>query len=194
MISNKIDYKEYLKADEISLNIKNRKKELLFNEIWKFQRMMRRLEYVNNCKKGVIYKIYKIYLKYRYVRKSRKLGFSIPINVFGPGLSIAHRGTIVVSASSRIGANCRIHVCTNIGTKAGFSDKAPILGNNIYIGPGVKLFGDIYISNNTAIGANSVVNKSFYEENIGIAGIPAKKINNKGTDGLLIKGYKNLEG
>lgn len=190
MITNKNEYKEYLKSDEISLNIQNRKKEFLFNEIWKFQRLMRKLEYITNCKRGKIFKLYKIYLKYRYVKISRKLGFSIPINVFGPGLSIAHRGTIVVSSSSRVGANCRIHVCTNIGTKAGFSNKSPILGNNIYIGPGAKLFGGIYIDDNIAIGANSVVNKSFNEKNITIAGIPAKKISDKGSEGLLIKGYK----
>ncbi len=113
------------------------------------------------------------------------LGFTIPLNVFGPGLCIAHRGTIVINKDVRIGENCRIHACTNIGSNIdGVS--APQIGNNVYIGPGAKIFGDIVIADNIAIGANSVVNKSFYEKGISIAGVPAKKINNKGSNGILL--------
>ncbi|MDM7919729.1 MAG: hypothetical protein QUS12_11250 [Methanosarcina sp.] len=61
------------------------------------------------------------------------------------------------------------------------------MGNNVYIGPGAKIFGDIEIADGIAIGANSVVNKSFTEPNIGIAWIPARKINNKGSEGLIPK-------
>ncbi|HEY3363291.1 MAG TPA: hypothetical protein VGK06_16105 [Methanosarcina sp.] len=60
------------------------------------------------------------------------------------------------------------------------------MGNNVYIGPGAKIFGNIVIADNIAIGANSVVNKSFYERGISIAGIPAKKINTKGTDDIIV--------
>lgn len=112
------------------------------------------------------------------------LGFTIPINIFGPGLCIAHRGTIVINKETRIGENCRIHACTNIGTGRG-GISAPQIGNNVYIGPGAKIFGDITIADNIAIGANSVVNKSFFEKGISIAGVPAKKINNKGSDGII---------
>jgi len=38
----------------------------------------------------------------------------------------------------------------------------------------------VYIANNVAIGANALVNKSVEEENIAIAGVPAKKISNNG--------------
>lgn len=116
---------------------------------------------------------------------SLRLGFTIPLNVFGPGLSIAHRGTIVINKDTRVGENCRIHACTNIGSGKG-SVSAPQIGNNVYIGPGAKIFGDIVIADNIAIGANSVVNKSFYEKGISIAGIPAKKINAKGTDDIIV--------
>jgi serine O-acetyltransferase len=112
------------------------------------------------------------------------LGFTIPLNVFGPGLCIAHRGTIVINKDTTIGENCRIHACTNIGTGRG-GISAPQIGSNVYIGPGAKIFGDITIADNIAIGANSVVNKSFYEKGISIAGVPAKKINNKGSDGII---------
>jgi serine O-acetyltransferase len=123
-------------------------------------------------------------------RKSLHLSYSIPINVFGPGLCIAHRGTIVVNKDARVGENCRIHACTNIGTGRGSRLQAPKIGNNVYIGPGAKIFGNVEIADNIAIGANSVVNKSFYEKGISIAGAPARKINNKGSDGMVIKATK----
>lgn len=65
-----------------------------------------------------------------------KLGFSIPLNVFGSGLSIAHVGPIVVSPHARIGMNCRIHVGLKIGTRTGAPDEAQTIGDNVYIGPG----------------------------------------------------------
>lgn len=107
-------------------------------------------------------------------------GFSIPPNVFGKGLSIAHRGTIIVNSHSEIGDNCRLHACVNIGTIPGVPDAAPTIGNNVYIAPGVKIYGPIHLGSGIVIGANAVVNKDFEEDNITIAGIPAKKIGNKG--------------
>jgi serine O-acetyltransferase len=106
--------------------------------------------------------------------------------VFGPGLSIAHRGTIVVHSNSRVGSNCRLHVCVVVGTNGG-SVKAPKIGNNVYIGPGAKLIGDIEIADGIAIGANAVVNQSFTEPNITIGGIPARRISSKGSYGHLIR-------
>src|SRR5690606_30005033 len=114
-------------------------------------------------------------LRFRFRRLSLKLGFSIPINTFGAGLSIPHYGTIVVSKHARIGGNCRLHVGVNIGASAG-GVEAPKIGENVYIGPGVIIFGDILIANNTTIGANSTVNRSFLEENCVLGGTPAKVV------------------
>ena len=113
--------------------------------------------------------------KIKFKKKSIKLGFTIPENVFGPGLSIPHYGTIVVNANAKVGANCRIHVCTNIGASGG-SSMAPIIGDNVYIGPGAKIYGNVVIGNNNAIAANATVNKSFEEEGVLIGGVPSKII------------------
>jgi len=188
MIQSKDDYKFYLEADKIALNIVNNWNNFLFNDIWQFEKLLRRSEYFLNCKKSKIWRPYLFYLKYRLDRSGKKLGYTIPPNVFGPGLSIAHHGTIVVSDHAMVGANCRIHTCVSIGVKAGTSDLAPRIGDHVYIGPGVKLFGDITIADGIAIGANSVVNKSFLEPKITIAGIPAKKISEKGSESLVIMG------
>lgn len=61
----------------------------------------------------------------------------------------------MINGSAKIISNCRIHIDANIGASNG-SKKAPILGNNVYIGSGAKIFGDITIADNMMIGANSV--------------------------------------
>jgi serine O-acetyltransferase len=187
MINSKDDLYYYLEADWIALGIDRKKPKIIGDEIWKYQILLRKIEYYVNSKKNIITKVYIYYLKYKFRNLGLKLGFSIPFNVFGPGLSIAHSGTIVVNRNAKIGHNCRIHTCVNIGTKAGYSDLSPHIGDNVYIGPGAKIFDSIKIADGIAIGANSVVNKSFLEENISIAGVPAKKISDKGSEGLLIK-------
>jgi serine O-acetyltransferase len=186
MIRNQSDYLFYLAADKKALEIARDRPRIIGDDIWKFQRLLRKVEYYQNCKKSFIWKPIYLFALYKLYRSSVKLGFSIKPNVFGPGLCIVHRGTIVVAENARIGANCRIHVCVNIGNKAGHSDRAPKIGNNVYIGPGVKIFGDVDLADGITIGANAVVNKSFLESDIDIAGVPAKKIGDKGSRGLLI--------
>lgn len=181
MIQSKKDYQNYINQDKIALGIKVNSlpskiiNAVFPNYIWKFQKTMRKLEYYTNCKNKGLSKFTCLYLKYKYRKISVKLGFSIPINVFGPGLSIVHYGTIVINRNSKIGANCRMHACVNIGASGG-EREAPQIGNNVYIAPGAKIYGNISIANNTAIGANAVVNKTFLEENTAIAGVPAKVI------------------
>lgn len=86
-----------------------------------------------------------------------------------------HYGTIVVNPRAKVGANCRIHVCTNIGESGGVAG-APQIGDNVYIGPGAKIYGAISIANNTVIAANAAVNKSILEEGMLVAGVPARII------------------
>jgi serine O-acetyltransferase len=160
MITSYADYVTYLEADRVALSRKRSIRALLFDDVWRFQRLMRRVEYLTNTKKG---RFRRLLAAFRYRQLGKQLGFTIPINVFGPGPSIAHRGTIVVNGGARVGANCRLHVCVIIGTKAGKDRDAPRVGNNCYIGPGAKLFGPIILGDSMAIGANAVVNKSFPE-------------------------------
>jgi serine O-acetyltransferase len=189
VINSKKDYKKFVASDLQSLRISTRRNWLMLNEIVTFQIRLRRLEYALNCSKNPLRVLVRRYL---YRRISIKLGISISPNTFGPGLSIAHRGNIVVNGGAKIGANCRIHVGVNIGTEAGKSDAAPSIGDNCYIGPGAKIFGPIVIGPNSVIGANAVVNKSFSEGNQTLGGVPAKVISKKNSDGLLIRGYKKV--
>jgi serine O-acetyltransferase len=186
IIKSKKDYRLFVDADCHSLGLSNKRNWLMLNEILVFQIRLRRLEFALNCSKNPIRLLIRRYL---YRRTSIRLGFSISPNTIGPGLSIAHRGAIVVNGGARIGANCRLHVGVNIGTEAGKADSAPTIGDNCYIGPGAKIFGPITIGSGTVIGANAVVNKSFPEGNQTLAGVPAAVISNKSSEGLLILGY-----
>jgi len=132
---------------------------------------------------------YKLYERYGY-----KLGFTIPLNVFGPGLCLCHVGTVIISAYSHFGSNARIHACVNIGNYSKFGDSwssnnAPVFGNNVYIGPGAKIFGKIKIGDNVAIGANSVVTKDV-PNHVTVVGSPAKVINQNGSENMVIYGDK----
>lgn len=182
MIRSRRDYLHYLDADRLALGrhrmrFTDRIVHLIAPDyIWTFQRLLRRLEYHKNVKNtGWWNRLTYLYLKLQYRKLSVKLSFTIPENVFGPGLAIVHYGTIVVNEQARVGANCRIHVDTNIGASGG-GDKAPQLGDNVYLAPGVKIVGDVRIASNTVIGANAVVNTSFEQENMLIAGVPARVI------------------
>jgi len=181
MITSKQEYIHYLNSDKIALGIKNatiKQKIRLFlfpNYIWNFQKILRKSEYYKNCRRDFIGKLIYVYFRRRLDKYSLKLGFSIPENVFGPGLAIVHYGSIVVNGAAKVGKNCRIHASTNIGASGG-SKKAPIIGDNVYIGPGAIIFGEITIGNNNAISANATVNKTIEEENKMIAGTPAKVI------------------
>jgi serine O-acetyltransferase len=196
MISSKGDYEFYLEADKIALNdIDNfsfRDKYFypnkVYYDVWKFQRLLRKLEYYTNCKANAaryrsIFSAPTLnYLRWNFTQLSQCLGFLIHPNVFGPGLSIAYPGPIIVNGRAQVGENCRIHTNVHIASNAGTEPSVPRIGNNVFIGPGAVIVGNIEIADNIAIGANSFVNKSFLDEGITIAGAPAKKISDKGFD------------
>ena len=180
MIKSKEDYKFYLAADKLALAIKHNRPMRFQDETWKFERLLRKVEYMENCGNNSIDKIACLQAKFALHKLSVKLGFAIPRNVFGAGLSIAHGGPIIVHAKALLGENCRIDRCVSIGS-IHYPAAAPIMGNNVFIGPGAVIDGAIEIADGIAIGANSYVNKSFKEPEITIAGCPAKKISDKGS-------------
>lgn len=192
MIQNKDDYYYYKQCDKLALVGENAGiLRYIKDDIWRYQRTLRKAEYLRNCRKNLLGRIYYYLVKLRLRRLSFKLGFSIPENVFMEGLSIAHYGNIIVNPNVKIGKNCRIHVGVNIGVDArNGSEGVPKIGDNVYIAPGAKIFGNVVIGDNTVIGANAVVNQSFPEGNITIGGIPAQKISSRNSKDI-IKWYQS---
>lgn len=186
MIKTKQDLAFYLAADKFSLGKKHARPSLVIgDEIWRFQIALRMVEYYRNSA-GSTRK--RLFLKYWEIKKHRlgiRLGFYIPPNVFGPGLRINHFGCIVVNGAARVGMWCDIHQGVNIGNNpsADGGVLVPTIGDNVYIGPGAKIFGGIKIGSGVAVGANAVVNKDF-GNNLTIAGVPAKAISDQGTESM----------
>lgn len=188
MIKTKKDLLEYINADKRAYG---RKKSPAFfgDELYKFVLILRKYEYYSNAndKYNIIKTIMRMFFKYKYHKYNIKLGISIPINVFGKGLCIVHPNGIFVSKYARVGENCRIQTGVVIGGTNG-QDKAPQIGNNVYIGAGAKIIGNINIPDNVAIGANSVVVKDILESDCTYAGVPSKKVSNNSSL-IHLKGY-----
>lgn len=179
MIKTKEDYLRFLKSDQKALGaftkfplLSENIMVLLTDPCWKFQKILRTLEYYINCKNTTIHMPYILYLKSKFIKMSIDLGFTIPTNVFDEGLAIVHYGSIIVTRHAQIGKNCTIHSAVNIS--GGIAGAKVKIGNNCFIGPGAKIIKPVVIGNNVKIGANAVVTKDFPEDNITLAGVPAK--------------------
>jgi serine O-acetyltransferase len=144
--------------------------------ILKYQRRLRIIESLSKKENNNIIKyIYFNVLKYFHQRDSIRLGFTIPPHTCGPGLSIAHWGTICIEGRARVGANCRIHQGVTIGSSGG---KVPVIGDNCFIGCGAAIIGDVILGDNVTIGANALVNRSFPSGAV-LVGVPAVDISNR---------------
>ena len=186
MINSKNDYLKYLKQDKLALGKNYKSPKLVHDDIWRFEILLRKTEYYVNCKKTFIGKLYSKVLQFLYYKKRLKYNTYIPLNVFGPGLSIAHFGSIIVNGNAKIGKNCRIQDSVTIGATNGASD-APVLGDNIFIGSGARIIGKVNIASDIAIGSNAVVVNNFNESGITIGGVPAKKISDNNSHSNLNK-------
>ena len=81
-------------------------------------------------------------IKYIVFEKSITYGIQIPVDIkIGKGFCIGHFGGIVVSGGAIIGNNCNISHNVTIGSSARAKNKGiPVLGDNCYIVPGVKIY------------------------------------------------------
>lgn len=181
MINSKSDLKDYLARDMAFYYAQNRYERIIGRItqdpiccIAKYIRLLRKEEFYYNVVKGKIGTLLYIY----YLRKKNKLGnqlgFKIPKNCFGPGLTIYHHGEIIVNESVRVGADCKLHGGNCIGNN-GIEDLAPKIGDGLDLGIGAKIIGKVKLGHNVRVGANAVVTKSFDESGITLIGLPAHK-------------------
>jgi len=99
----------------------------------------------------------------------------------GKGCKIGHRGIgVVINKEATLGNNVLIRAHITIGKKD--PDKpAPKIGNNVVLGDGSKILGDITVGDNVIVGANAVVVKNVADNSI-IVGVPAKVIGTTKND------------
>ncbi|MCW3786649.1 poly-gamma-glutamate biosynthesis protein [Plebeiibacterium sediminum] len=119
--------------------------------------------------------LYLFYIRKRNI-KANRLGIEITTTNIAPGFLLYHFGATVINGGTMIGKNCRMHGNNCIGNSGPQNPECPVIGDNVMIGVGAKIIGNINIANNIKIAAGAVVVNSVYEEGITIGGIPAKQI------------------
>jgi serine O-acetyltransferase len=125
-------------------------------------------------------------LVFWFGRVSRRYGVRIPLPCkVGPGLYIAHWGSIWVNPEVSIGANCTIaHEVTLGRASRGPTKGAPTLGDKVYLGPGAKVVGAVKIANEALISANSLVMSDVPEKGV-VIGVPGRVISHAGSEGYV---------
>ncbi|MDR2406916.1 MAG: serine acetyltransferase [Bacteroidales bacterium] len=132
-------------------------------------------------KKGLLFYLFP---KLRLRHFSYKFGFDIPAETtIGKGFYIGHFGGVVISPKVVIGNNCNISQNVTIGFKPrrGY----PTIKDNVYIGPGAVIIGNVTIGNNVAVGANAVVLDNI-PDNAVVVGVPAKVVSFKGSESYIL--------
>lgn len=115
-------------------------------------------------------------------KAKRKTGIEIhPGATIGKNLFIDHGIGVVIGETCIIGDNVTLfHGVTLGGTGKEKGKRHPTIGNNVFIGSGAKILGNITIGNNVKIGANSVILESI-PDNVTVVGIPGKIIKHHTT-------------
>lgn len=104
---------------------------------------------------GILLKPAYIIERFLYNRNSRKCACDIPSHtIIGGGFVIPHTWGVVINSNAIIGENCTILSGVVIGKN---ETGCPKIGNNVYIGAGALLIGNIKIGNNAIIGAGAIV-------------------------------------
>lgn len=114
--------------------------------------------------------IYKVLYKLIQIVTGIELPCEVPI---GKNFVIEHSGGIVVSGFAKFGDNCRIRNGVVVGLSRVDDPCAPSFGDNVDVGAGAKVLGNISIGNNVCIGANAVVLCDVPDNSIAV-GVPAK--------------------
>lgn len=108
---------------------------------------------------------YKIKFKFvaRWISSAarRRTGIEIhPAAKIGRNLFIDHGVGVVIGETAIIGDNCTIYQNATLGgTGKERNKRHPTLKNNVIVGAGAKILGNITIGNNVKVGANAVVLK-----------------------------------
>ncbi|MFT4901030.1 MAG: serine O-acetyltransferase [Lentimonas sp.] len=127
-------------------------------------------------------------LSYILLKLPIVLGFGIYIPskaTIGKGFVIHNMNGIFISTGV-IGDNCTVQQGVTIGAirpnKWDGKPRPPRIGNNVYLGAGAKILGDVTIGENVVVGANSVVLTNT-PDNVTVMGAPARIISRNASTG-----------
>lgn len=110
--------------------------------------------------------------KYKMRKYGRIVGLQFHPHTIDFGIKIYHWGWMIVNSKAKIGKNLTIYPGVTVGASKG---GVPTIGNNVFLGLGSKVFGEITIGDNVIVAPNAVVVKDV-PDNCVVAGVPAKII------------------
>jgi len=158
-------------------------KSLMFNSGFKICLSYRICHYCHINKKKLLLLFFKTFNRYYQTKYSMSLPYEAKV---GSGLYLGHVFSLIVSPKAVIGKNVNLSQGVTIGFASRGDRKGyPTIGDNVYIGPGAVIIGNISVGNNVAIGANCVVTKDV-PDNAVVVGIPGKVISHKGSQDYVI--------
>ncbi len=163
-------YRYTKKTDSLSLL-----KLLLIGEGFKYIFWMRTCTYVAShpLLKFLFFAPSRLVLRHYQYRLGIGISYKTKI---GAGFYISHYSGIFIHDDAVIGRNCNVSQSVTIGKKNdGNHAGSPLLGDQVYLGPGCKIIGGIQVGNDVAIGANAVLTKDAADKSV-MVGIPAKCI------------------
>ena len=100
----------------------------------------------------------------------------------GEGFFIDHGMGVVIGETSEIGDNVTLYQGVTLGGTSHLRAKRhPTLGNNVVVGVGAQLIGNITIGDNSKVGAGSVVVTSV-PANATVVGVPGRVIEVRNPD------------
>lgn len=93
----------------------------------------------------------------------------------GEGTELGYGGiAVVIHERAKIGSHVMISPCVTIGGRSGMLG-VPVIEDDVFIGAGAKILGDVRIGRRATIGANAVVLHSVPAGAV-VAGVPARVI------------------
>lgn len=130
------------------------------------------------------HKLYKLKVPFlpRFISQFSRFITGIEIHpgaTIGKNFFIDHGMGVVIGETAIIGDNCLVYQGVTLGgTGKETGKRHPTIGNNVTLGAGAILLGNITIGDNSNVGAGSVVIKSA-KENSTLVGVPARVIKEK---------------
>ena len=117
------------------------------------------------------------------MRTSEVFGVDIhPAAKIGRGLMIDHAHSIVIGETAVVGDNVSmLHSVTLGGTGKDDHDRHPKIGDNVMLGAGAKVLGNIKVGNCSRVAAGSVVLHAVPACKT-VAGVPARVVGEAGCD------------
>ena len=169
LIINRIEF-EHLKKDLYRRFLKHKDKSIYWKIkfYWKYPQY--RTLFYYRMTKSINLRLLRGFFRRLYYKNYKKFGLEIHTPKLGGGIIMPHWGRILINAKE-VGDNLYIFHNVTIGND--YKSGTPKIGNNVLIGTGSIILGNITIGDNVVIGAGSCVMIDIPSNSL-VTGNPAK--------------------